>query len=155
MQKYELATENKINWMGRTLFRIRACRDFTTVTGEEIHKGDLGGYVEKESNLAQDGNAWVYGDAEVYGDASIFSSKHILCIAPIGDYASLMTAFRTKQLVIKISFEGGLYTINEFNKIINGWDDVKNQDVARAAIELAKLHIDLTPEDNKSLEENN
>ena len=36
---------------------------------ERISTGELGGYIEKESNLDQYGNAWVYGNAQVYDNA--------------------------------------------------------------------------------------
>lgn len=38
MKKFELTQESKINWLGRTLFRIKACIDFTTITGDEVKK---------------------------------------------------------------------------------------------------------------------
>ena len=71
MKKFELTTEQKINWFGRTLYRIKACISFTTTSGDEVKAGDPGGFVEKESNLSHDGKAWVYGDAEVWGNAEV------------------------------------------------------------------------------------
>lgn len=62
-KKYELLQDQTIEWRGRTLYRIRALRDF-----ESVHAGDVGGYIECERNLPQDGNAWVYGNARVYGN---------------------------------------------------------------------------------------
>lgn len=61
MKKYELTAEFIEKW-GKKLFRIKALISFGSVEA-----GELGGYVEKEDNLAQDGDAWVYGNAEVYG----------------------------------------------------------------------------------------
>lgn len=63
-KKFELTT--KISFNGRTLYRIRALKDFGVVK-----KGDLGGYVEKESNLSQTGNAWIYDDAKVMDNAIV------------------------------------------------------------------------------------
>ena len=63
-KKYELLQDQTIEWCGRTLCRIRALRDFG-----DVHAGDVGGYIECERNLSQDGNAWVYDDARVCGDA--------------------------------------------------------------------------------------
>lgn len=51
---------------GHVLNRIIALRDFG-----EVKKGDLGGFIEKESNLAHDWNCWIYNDAVVYGDAKV------------------------------------------------------------------------------------
>lgn len=67
MEKYKLTNES-IEYLGRTLYRIEALRDFGNVV-----KGDKGGYIEKEENLSQDDNAWVYGNARVYGDAKVSS----------------------------------------------------------------------------------
>jgi carbonic anhydrase/acetyltransferase-like protein (isoleucine patch superfamily) len=36
-----------------------------------VIKDQLGGWIEKESNLSQDGNAWVADEAKVYGNAQI------------------------------------------------------------------------------------
>ena len=55
--KYELI-ENKIKTENRTLYQIKALKDFS-----DVKSGDLGGWIEKESNLSQEGNAWVNGDA--------------------------------------------------------------------------------------------
>ena len=66
-KRFELTTERKLNTFGVTLFRIKATITFTHKNGKVINVGDLGGWVEKESNLR--GDAWVHGDAQVYGDA--------------------------------------------------------------------------------------
>ena len=63
--KFKL-TNNKKEWCGKTLFQIEATISFGVVS-----KGQLGGWIEKENNLSQYGNAWVYGDARVYGNARI------------------------------------------------------------------------------------
>ena len=68
-KKYELLQDQTIEWRGRTLYRIRALRDFGAV-----HAGDVGGYIECERNLSQDGNAWVYDDASVCGDARVYGN---------------------------------------------------------------------------------
>jgi hypothetical protein len=44
------------------VYRIRALRDFG-----DVRRGDLGGYIENESALAHDGDAWVHDVAQVYG----------------------------------------------------------------------------------------
>ena len=72
-KKYELLQDQTIEWCGRTLCRICALRDFGSV-----HAGDVGGYIECEHNLSQDGNAWVYDDARVCGDARV-SDNALVC----------------------------------------------------------------------------
>jgi carbonic anhydrase/acetyltransferase-like protein (isoleucine patch superfamily) len=75
--KFKLTSETKtINNI--ILFRIEALKDFSNVK-----TGDKGGWVEKESNLSQEGNcwvyedAWVYGNARVSGDASVFGDAWV------------------------------------------------------------------------------
>ena len=63
--KYELTDETK-NFCGITLHRIRALRDIPSV---KVKSGDLGGWIEKENNLTQYGDAMVCGDATVCGNA--------------------------------------------------------------------------------------
>lgn len=60
--KYELLRNNFINYKGRILFRIRALKDFS-----DVKKGDLGGYVQSESNLNHNDSCWIYDNAKVYG----------------------------------------------------------------------------------------
>ena len=66
MKKFELTTDS-IKRNRVTLYRIKALIDFG-----DVKAGDLGGYVEKEENLSQYGNAWVSGDACVSGDARVY-----------------------------------------------------------------------------------
>ena len=65
MKKFEL-TSDFVTFLGKKLFRIRALIEFG-----DVKAGELGGYIEKEENLDQDGDAWVYGNAQVYGDAQV------------------------------------------------------------------------------------
>lgn len=77
MNKYELTTET-LQYAGHTLHRIKALRDFGSVKA-----GELGGWIEKEGNLSQGGNAWVHDNAKVYGDARVFGD------AIVRDYAKV------------------------------------------------------------------
>ena len=70
-KKYELSNET-IVLNGVTLHRIKALKDFS-----DVKAGDLGGWVEKEDNLSQMGDAWVYENAEVYGNAKIHGDAEI------------------------------------------------------------------------------
>lgn len=71
-KKYELLQDQTIEWRGRTLYRIRALRDF-----ESVHAGDVGGYIECERNLSQDGNAWVCGNTRVYDNARVCGNARV------------------------------------------------------------------------------
>ena len=71
MKKYELTSETKV-FLGKTLYRIKALVQFGNVNA-----GDLGGWIEKEENLSQSGNAWVYGDARVSGNAEVSGNARV------------------------------------------------------------------------------
>ena len=71
MKKYELTNITK-EVAGKTLYRIKALVSFGNVSA-----GDLGGYVENESNLSYIGNAWIYNDACVYNGAKVFDNAQI------------------------------------------------------------------------------
>lgn len=85
MKKYELTDETMIV-DGVTYHRIRACKDFD-VQGYHVKAGDLGGYVESEYNIDQDGNAWVGGLARISGNARVCGNSHVRGKARIGDNA--------------------------------------------------------------------
>lgn len=71
MKKYEL-TNNSKTVFGKKLFQIRALVDFG-----DVKAGSLGGYVEKEENLSQCGESWVYNNAMVYGDAEVYDNAQV------------------------------------------------------------------------------
>lgn len=64
-KKYKLTDETKV-YNGKTLYRIQALKDF-----DFIHKGEVGGFVESEKNLWQEGNCWIYDNAMVFDDARV------------------------------------------------------------------------------------
>ena len=78
MNKYELTSET-LQYVGHTLHRIKAVKDFGSVKA-----GEYGGWIENEKNLSQADNAWVYNNAKVfdkarvYGDAAV-SNDAIVC----------------------------------------------------------------------------
>ncbi|HOW46138.1 MAG TPA: polymer-forming cytoskeletal protein, partial [Rubrivivax sp.] len=76
MKKYELVHSDTITIApGRTATRIRA---LVAIAALGITPGELGGYVETESNLAQvGGDAWVYGNAWVSGDARVSGNARV------------------------------------------------------------------------------
>lgn len=69
MSKFELLKEDSIKFCGFVLYRIRALKDFGT-----IKSGDLGGYIEKENNLSQDGQAWLFGNSRAFGNSRVFNN---------------------------------------------------------------------------------
>lgn len=83
MKKYELTSET-LQYAGHTLHRIKALRDFGI-----INAGELGGWIEKEENLSQYGNAWVYGDSMVYDNAIVSDNAWVYCNAKVYDNANV------------------------------------------------------------------
>lgn len=71
MKKYELTEETKTLADGTVLHRIRALLD---IPRHGVKAGEIGGFVEGENNLSQDGNAWVYGHADYMVFKNIWSS---------------------------------------------------------------------------------
>ena len=82
-KKYKL-TDETINLNGVTLYRIEALKYFG-----EIKKGDKGGFIESENNLAHEGDAWVSDNAHVYGDACVFDNAQVYGNAFISGYAQV------------------------------------------------------------------
>lgn len=92
MNKYELLQDDKIEVSGHILYRIKALKDFFGAKA-----GDLGGYIEGESNLSQESTCWVYDNARVCGEAKINKISDVLCISPIGSRNDTTTFFKTKD----------------------------------------------------------
>ena len=88
-KKYEIVKNDSIVHRGKTLYRIRALKDFWTVPAKMVYKGDLGGYVESENNLSQEGNCWISGKAKVYDDAKIFDNAYVYGAAEVFDKAEI------------------------------------------------------------------
>ena len=63
--KYRI-TENSKLFYGTTLYQIQG-----------VDNGELGGWIEKESNLDQEGSCWVYGNALVLGNARVFGDARV------------------------------------------------------------------------------
>ncbi|CAB4144433.1 hypothetical protein UFOVP455_42 [uncultured Caudovirales phage] len=79
--KYKL-TDETIEHNGRRLYRIQALKDFGNVKA-----GELGGYVESEKNLSQEGNCWVSHTAKVFGNARVYDDALISGNARVYDDA--------------------------------------------------------------------
>lgn len=123
MKKYELTTETKINAFGKKLFRIKALVSFGPVSA-----GEKGGWVEKEENLSQSGNAWVRDNAEVFGNAKVRDNAEVSGNAWVfgnADYATIhgfgtcfrtTTFFRCDDEEVRVSCGCFFGTISEFRE---------------------------------------
>ena len=79
--KYKL-TKNKKTIGDVTLYQIEALKDFS-----DIKKGDLGGWIEKESNLSQQGDCWVSCRARVYDNAIVSDNAWVFGNAQVSGCA--------------------------------------------------------------------
>ena len=116
-KKFELTGNFVINAFGIELFQIKCTKSF-----KYANEGDLGGYVEKEDNLSQSGDAWVSGDAQVSGNARVsgdarVENNHMHCGFDCFGSCNLHThAYKTKGNKVEITcgcFRGNL---EEFEK---------------------------------------
>ena len=87
MKKFELDYSSSTTYQGRTLYRIKALKTFTTTSGDIIREGDLGGYVQSEVNLDQRGNSWIFKGAIAMDDAHVLNNAQLHNDALIKDKA--------------------------------------------------------------------
>ena len=149
MKKYEFTGETKrVELWNRTatLHRIKATVEFGFVK-----VGELGGWIEKEENLSHEGKAWVCGDAKVWGnakvcgDAEVFLASHVLVMGSVGSRNDFTTFFRDKDNEITVKCGCFLGKIDKFlEKVTQTHGNNKYALVYRAAVEVAKLQIELT-----------
>ena len=117
MKKFELTSEFITNIFGTKLFRIKALIEFGNVKA-----GELGGFVEKEENLSQDGNAWVYDNARVYGDACVCGDARVCgdagyaTVHGFGSEYRTTTFFKTKAGDIGVKCGCFYGNLSEFRK---------------------------------------
>lgn len=162
MKKYEL-TEETVTVYGKTLYRIRAVRDFGSVK-----TGEFGGYIEKEENLSHFDNAWVCGDAWVFGNArvcgdakvygnarvyddawvsgnaEVFNTRHFFVQGPIGSRDGYVTFYRTKDDTVEVRcgcFSGSLQKFVDRVEETHGGSRYEKE--YKLAAELAKVCIRL------------
>lgn len=140
MKKYELTDETKVV-ANVTLHRIRALIDFELTCRVEIGAGDLGGWIEKEENLDQLGNAWVsdnaraYGDARVYGDALVSGDAWVSGNARVSGDARVSGNARVC---------GDALACGDARVSDNAWRPSKHAKAYLLAADLAETQIDLS-----------
>ena len=154
MKKYELTSETKIVF-GHILYRIKALSSFGYVSA-----GDLGGFLESEKNLSQNGNAWVYGNAwvsdnaevygnaevsgnaRVYGNAEVSKIGSIFWIGAVGSRNDTATFFRCTDGVVRVTCGCFFGNLDEFaKKVRKTHGDNDHAKVYMLAIDMAKIRI--------------
>ena len=153
MKKFELTSETKA-FFGKTLYRIRALISFGDVSA-----GDLGGFVEKEENLDQSGDAWVSGNARVYGDAWVSGDARvsgnarvdkigaIFWVGAVGSRNDTTTFFKCNDGKVRVTCGCFFGDLTEFAEKVNETHgDNEHGKVYMLAIEMAKARISLEGE---------
>ena len=98
--------------------------------------------MEKEDNLAQDGDAWVYGNARVCDNARVCGNADYLLIGRIGSRFSFTTFFKNKDKGITVSCGCFLGTIAEFRAKVTGkHGNNKHAKMYNLAADMAELQI--------------
>ncbi len=119
-------------------YRIKALRDIEVKGRFTIRAGSIGGYVESEANLSQEGGCWIHGDAialgtsvvrddaqlmqysrvfdnvTVSGNASVTGNAHVHDSAVVTGYASVMD----NAEVAGTACISGHATIGDFAKLL-------------------------------------
>lgn len=98
--------------------------------------GELGGYVEKEENISQDGNAWVYGNAEVSGNARVSGDADYALVKGFGTEFRCTTFYMGKNKKIMVNcgcFHGDL---EEFRKQVK---ETRSGKIAKEYLMIADL----------------
>ena len=150
MKKFELTTDS-IKRNGVTLYRIKSLIDF-----EDVKAGDLGGYVEKEENLSQYGDAWAFDDAQVSGNALVcdnaqvrdyawaFDDADYIHLKEFGSHNRNTTMFREENGNIYVSCGYFSGTLEEFeSKVKETHGSNKFAREYLALVEAAKIHFEV------------
>lgn len=114
-RKYELLKDNYINHDERILYRIRALITFVDINDNIINAGELGGYIENESNLSQEDKSWVYGNSKVYSSTITNSTIRNSIIRNSFVLESTVDDLNIKDSIIK---DSNMRNSNIYNSII-------------------------------------
>lgn len=94
-KKYELILEDTKKQDESTLYRIKALKDFGSVAA-----GTIGGYIEREENLSQDGCCWVADNAVVYEDAKVLDDAVVSGYARVQGKAIICGEAKVDELAL-------------------------------------------------------
>ena len=71
-KKYEILKDQSITLNGHTLYRIKLLKGISGMS-----PGVIGGFIESEANLSQEGNCWVAEEAAVYGHSIVIENAWV------------------------------------------------------------------------------
>jgi hypothetical protein len=131
--KYELMTKTTISMLDKTLYQIRALKDFGN-----IKTGDLGGWIHGDVVLPQDDESWIYPGAmftsgSIVGDSlvtchGIYNNVHVVesIIEGTGRFESLHKESHVYFESAKVKNDGEIIINNEAIVHIYGNVNIKN-----------------------------
>ena len=91
-KKYE--TTDEVHPEHANLRRIRALRDIPVI---DVKQGDLGGWIECENNLAQEGDCWISDDAIVSDRARVYYNAQVSNNACVSDNAQVYGSMELRK----------------------------------------------------------
>lgn len=138
MKKFELTSEFNLNLFGRKFFRIKA---LVNIERYCVKAGDLGGWVEKEDNLSQSGDAVVSGNAEVSGDAWVSGDADYAVIKGFGTVYRPTTFFRCHDGEERVTCGCFYGTIDEFREQVKRTRKGKVADEYLKIADLMEYHF--------------
>jgi len=115
-KKYELLKNDTKEFLGKTLYRVKYLRD-----SKYFSKGELGGYIEKEENLSQKGDARVCGNARVCGDACVSGDACVYGSA----WVSGSVKIKTGDLCSRFNFKNNAQ-IEKWFELEKQFEQIKN-----------------------------
>lgn len=137
MEKKYILTDETIEYLGHTLHRIKAVKDFATISA-----GTLGGYIESEGNLNHIGNDWVSDNARVSGNARVSSNTDYATVHGFGSCSRTTTFFKCKDGLVRCNCGCFYGTIEEFRaKVCETHGDSKFAKEYLIIADLMELHF--------------
>ena len=168
-KKYEFTGMTK-DFLGITLKQIRA---LVTISGV-VTAGDVGGWVESESNLSQvsgnawvsgnalvygnakvSGNAWVsgnalvYGNAKVYGNALVYGDSSLFWASKVGTENGTLTVFNSQDGTLTVTRGRFIGSVDDFLDKSKRVHDEKTHREYCLLVEVAKSRIVCLDGENK------
>ena len=152
-KKFELTENYVVNEFGTKLYQIKCTKTF-----KYAKEGELGGYIEKEENLSQEGNAWVSGDAQVSGNARVFGDA---CLKSDADHCGFdclgssnrhTHAYLTGDNTVEITCGCFRGSIEEFEKKVkNTHDGTVYENQYNAIINVIKIKFGSAQRQNRQV----
>lgn len=87
-RKYEIIKDKNLSIVlnGSKLYRIKALRNFN-----DVHEGDIGGYIESDKNLSHEGDCWIYDDSKAYDNATVSDNAIVKNSSSVIDNAYIVS----------------------------------------------------------------